>query len=80
MTGLPAAKLGLRDRGQIAPGMAADLVVFDSEAVADRATYDQPARYPEGIHLVIVNGVIELAGEEHQGRGPGGVLQRPAGG
>jgi len=44
--------------------------------VGDRATYQEPHQYPEGIHLVVVNGVIELDGEEHQGRKPGRVLEK----
>lgn len=74
MTGRPAEKLGLKDRGRVAPGMAADVVVFDPRAIADRATYQGPQQYPAGIHYVIVNGVVELEGEEHQGRHPGRVL------
>jgi N-acyl-D-amino-acid deacylase len=78
MTARPAAKLGLADRGRIAEGMAADLVVFDPQTVADRATYQQPQQYPIGIHYVIVNGVIELEGEKHNERLAGRVLARGA--
>jgi N-acyl-D-amino-acid deacylase len=56
MTSAPAARLGLRDRGILRPGMKADLVVFDPERVIDRATYDEPRRPPEGILHVFVNG------------------------
>ena len=56
--------------------MAADVAVFDPRAIADRATYQGPQQYPAGIHYVIVNGVVELEGEEHQGRHPGRVLAR----
>ena len=56
-TGFPAARFGLRDRGLLRPGMAADLVVFDPEAVADRATYESPRQPPLGIEHVLVNGV-----------------------
>ena len=76
MTGRPAEKLGLKDRGKVSAGMAADLAVFDPATVADRATYQEPHQYPEGIHLVIVNGVVELDGGEHQGRKPGRVLAK----
>lgn len=55
MSGLPAQILGLTDRGVLAPGNQADVVVFDPERVADRATYTRPA-YPEGIEYVLVNG------------------------
>lgn len=60
MTGLPAARLGLSDRGRVAEGAAADLVVFDPEAVRDRATFEAPHRYPEGIDYVIVNGRLAV--------------------
>jgi N-acyl-D-aspartate/D-glutamate deacylase len=72
MTSLPADMLGLSDRGRIAPGKAADLVIFDPGKIQDRATYAKPAEYPTGIDLVLVNGTIavdhgtgtgELAGE-----------------
>lgn len=76
MTSTPAEKLGLTDRGRIAPGMAADLVVFDRDQIIDRATYQAPHQYPAGIHYVIVNGVVELEGEQHHGRLPGQVLAR----
>jgi N-acyl-D-amino-acid deacylase len=76
MTGKPAQKLGLKDRGFLAPGMAADIVVFDADTIADRATYQEPHQYPVGIHYVIVNGVVELEGETHHDRRPGRVLAR----
>lgn len=60
MTGMPAATLGLRDRGVIRPGAAADLVVLDPATVADRAGYEAPHRYPEGIRWVLVNGAVVL--------------------
>ncbi|HEV7605574.1 MAG TPA: amidohydrolase family protein, partial [Candidatus Limnocylindrales bacterium] len=56
LTSVPAARLGLRDRGVVREGAFADLVVFDPQSVADEATYQQPARYPTGIEHVIVNG------------------------
>ncbi len=74
MTGLAAAKLGLDDRGRLAEGLAADICVFDPAAITDRATFEQPQQYADGIAYVIVNGVIELAGEEHRDRRPGKVL------
>jgi hypothetical protein len=60
-TWLPAATIGMIDRGLIAPGMAADITIFDSDTVIDRATYDDPALPSEGIRFVLVNGVIALA-------------------
>ncbi|UCC67668.1 MAG: amidohydrolase family protein, partial [Armatimonadota bacterium] len=76
MTSRPAEKLGLRDRGRLAPEMAADIVVFDADAMSDRATYREPHQYAAGIRWVIVNGVVELEGEEHKGRLAGRVLER----
>ncbi len=49
MTGLPAETFGLSDRGRVAPGVAADLVAFDAEAVVDVADYDEPVRASRGI-------------------------------
>jgi N-acyl-D-amino-acid deacylase len=60
MTSLPASRLRLRDRGVLREGAAADVVVFDPARVADRATYDDPHRYPEGMPYVIVNGAVAL--------------------
>jgi N-acyl-D-amino-acid deacylase len=60
MTSLPARQFGLRDRGTIALGMHADLVVFDDEHVIDRATYDDPFVPPDGIRDVYVNGRAAL--------------------
>jgi N-acyl-D-amino-acid deacylase len=75
MTAMPAAKLGLADRGRIAPGLAADLVAFDAAAVADRATFEDPHRYPAGVHHVWVNGVAVVRDGEHTGALPGRVMR-----
>ncbi len=77
MTGLPARRLGLRDRGVLAVGAKADVVVFDAATVADRATYEDPHRYAAGIGHVLVNGRVVVADGEHTGALPGRVL-RPA--
>jgi N-acyl-D-amino-acid deacylase len=71
MTGKPAARLGLKDRGRIAVGAAADLVVFDPATVADQATFEDPFQYPIGIPHVLVNGVIAVRDGEHNGKGAG---------
>jgi N-acyl-D-amino-acid deacylase len=72
MTALPASRIHLRDRGRIAPRMAADIVVFDPATIRDTATYAEPFQYPDGISAVIVNGVIALRdgrrGEQHTGK------------
>jgi len=74
MTGAPAQRLGLRDRGLLRVGAAADLVVFDPATVRDTATYDDPCRYPEGIPWVIVNGAVVKEGDRHTGALRGEVL------
>jgi N-acyl-D-amino-acid deacylase len=56
MTGFPAAKFGLKDRGVIAPGAFADLVLFDPETIIDRGTFEDPKQPPEGVRMVLVNG------------------------
>jgi N-acyl-D-amino-acid deacylase len=58
MTSVPAARVRLSDRGRIAEGLAADLVVFDPARVADHATFEMPFAYATGISLVVVNGAI----------------------
>ncbi len=60
MTSLPASRLRLRDRGVLREGAAADVVVFDPAQIADRATFEDPHRYPEGLPIVIVNGEVAL--------------------
>jgi N-acyl-D-amino-acid deacylase len=75
MTSLPAAQFGLRDRGTIAPGMHADLVVFDAERVVDRATYENPFVPPDGIRDVYVNGRAVLRDGVLTGARPGHVLR-----
>jgi N-acyl-D-amino-acid deacylase len=75
MTSAPAQRLGLRDRGLLADGMKADIVIFDPATVSSNATYDEPARYPTGIDHVIVNGVLVVDEGEHTGALPGRVLR-----
>jgi N-acyl-D-aspartate/D-glutamate deacylase len=77
MTGLPARRLGLRDRGQIRVDARADLVVFDPRRVADQATYDDPHRYAVGVEHVLVNGSLVIKDGEHTGSLPGRVLMPP---
>lgn len=74
MTSHAAETLRLRARGLIKEGYAADLVVFDSKKVIDKATYDEPCQYPEGIYHVIVNGESVLKNGQHTGATPGRVL------
>jgi N-acyl-D-amino-acid deacylase len=60
MSSLPASRLRITDRGRLAEGLAADIVVFDPATVADTATFSAPFSYPVGINLVMVNGTIAL--------------------
>jgi N-acyl-D-amino-acid deacylase len=60
MTGQPAARVGLRDRGVLRAGAYADITVFDPARVRDLATFDRPNQYPEGIRYVVVNGQLEV--------------------
>ncbi len=77
MTTLPAATLGLPDRGRIAPGQAADLLVFDPTAVKDTATFESPTRAAAGIDWALVNGeIVRDRGKPTSAR-PGRVLRHP---
>lgn len=60
MTGLPAQRVGLRDRGLLRTGAYADITVFDPKQVIDRATFELPNQHPEGIKFVIINGQISV--------------------
>jgi N-acyl-D-amino-acid deacylase len=77
LAALPAANLGLADRGVLRRGAFADLVVFDPATVADRATYDNPHQYAVGMRHVLVNGVPVLRDGEHTGATPGRALKGP---
>lgn len=76
LTSTSARRLGLYDRGVIAPGMKADLVIFDPETVRDRATLQSPHVYPEGIEWTIVNGTVTLRDRAHTGSLAGRLLTR----
>ena len=76
MTGLTARNFGLAERGRIAEGLAADLVVFDAERVIDTATYEDPKRAAAGIDMVLVNGVVVWEQGLGTGARPGWVLTR----
>ena len=79
MTYLPAITMGLADRGVLREGMKADVVVFDPETVADKATFESPHQYPEGIPYVIINGRISVDEGEFQHLKSGEVLRKHAG-
>ncbi len=76
MTGMPAAKLGIDDRGVIKEGAYADLVLFDPERIIDKADFKNTQRYPEGIEMVLVNGEITVSDGLHTGAMSGRVLRR----
>jgi N-acyl-D-amino-acid deacylase len=75
MTGAPAARLGLTDRGLLRDGFAADLVVFDPLRVRSNATYEDPRQFPDGIAYVAVNGELVVDGAAHTGAIPGRALR-----
>jgi N-acyl-D-amino-acid deacylase len=64
LSGLPALRFGLVERGQLREGWAADVVVFDADAVEDRATFEDPHQYAAGMQDVLVNGVRIIAAGE----------------
>lgn len=76
MTGMPAARLGLRERGLLRRGQWADVVVLDPHTVLDAATFVDPHRYARGVEHVLVNGVQVVRDGEHTGALPGHVLRR----
>lgn len=77
MTSLPAGNLGLEDRGRLAPGYFADIVVFDPARVRDRATYQQPHQLSNGVIHVFVNGDQVLEDGAHTDARPGRVVRGP---
>jgi N-acyl-D-amino-acid deacylase len=78
MTGMPARRLGLADRGILAEGAAADVVLFDPAEIIDRATFEAPHQFPAGVAAVFVNGVLVVDGGRHTGARPGRILRRGA--
>jgi N-acyl-D-amino-acid deacylase len=75
MSGFPAERFGIRDRGLLKEGYGADVVIFDPDTVADRATWDEPRLEPVGIDRVIVNGVTVAEMGFPTGAFPGRVLR-----
>lgn len=73
MTSMPAQSFRFTDRGQIKPGFAADVVVFDAASVIDKATFDKPHAYSEGFDYLIVNGQVVI----EQGRTTGTLPGQP---
>ncbi len=76
MTQLPATALGLKNRGRIKEKMIADIVIFDPDTIIDKATFEDPHQYPEGIHFVLVNGQIAVDNGKFQKIKAGKVLRK----
>jgi N-acyl-D-amino-acid deacylase len=77
LSGLPAETLELDRRGLLKPGYFADVVVFDPNSIADKATFEQPHQYSVGVKHVFVNGAHVLKDGEHTGAKPGRALYGP---
>ncbi|HEY6232282.1 MAG TPA: amidohydrolase family protein, partial [Pyrinomonadaceae bacterium] len=77
MTGMPAKRVGLQDRGLLRAGAFADIVVFDPATVIDRATFEMPNQHPVGIKFVIVNGRLEVDDGNRTAALAGRVLRGP---
>ncbi len=78
MTSLAAQKFGLKDRGLIKEGMAADILVFDEKRVQDLSTFEKPHQYSKGFDFVIINGAVVVENEVHLGTRSGKALHGPA--
>ncbi len=78
MTSLPAQRFRFTDRGILRPGMWADIVVFDTQTVADRATFEKPHAYSTGFEYVLVNGRVVIERGRHTGERPGQIILGPA--
>ncbi len=76
MTSLPASVYGLKDRGTLAPGTWADVLVFDPARISDLATYASPQRLATGMKYAIVNGVVSIDDGRPTGATAGRLLQR----
>jgi len=77
MTGGPATRVGLKDRGLLRVGMFADITVFDPKTVIDRATFESPNQYPVGIEYVLVNGQVSVDQGQRTSALAGQVLRGP---
>ena len=77
MTGWPATRMKLANRGTIQVGNWADVTIFDYDALQDRATYEKPMEFPTGIEWVLVNGVVTIDHGKHTGAKAGRALRGP---
>jgi dihydroorotase/N-acyl-D-amino-acid deacylase len=78
MTRMPADRINISDRGRVEVGAMADIAVFDPDEIIDKASFDDPHQYAEGVHHVFVNGKAVLLNKEMTGARPGRVLRSPA--
>jgi N-acyl-D-amino-acid deacylase len=76
MSSFPARRMGLFDRGVVRPGMKADMVVFNPNTIVDKATFEKPHQYADGVTAVVVNGVVTLADGKMSGERAGRALRR----
>ncbi|MBD3415458.1 MAG: amidohydrolase family protein [Candidatus Aminicenantes bacterium] len=76
MTHIPAKRFGFKKRGSLEKGHYADLVLFDEKRIKDKATYENPHQYPEGIEFVLVNGDVVINRGDHTGHLPGKILRK----
>ena len=77
MSAVAANEIMAYDRGRLAPGLAADIVLFDYNKIRDRATFESPTLVSEGVEFVLVNGVIVIEGGKYTGAKPGKVIRGP---
>ncbi len=76
MSGFPAERFRLKERGRIATGLAADIVIFNAETVADSSTWFDPVQTPVGVEWVFVNGTPVIENSRSTGKLPGRVLRK----
>ncbi|MBM3959668.1 MAG: amidohydrolase family protein [SAR202 cluster bacterium] len=76
LTGMPASRLGLKDRGLLKPGMAADIIVLDPAKFEETGSLEAPNRYARGVDALVVNGKMQMAGGRPTGKRAGRVLRR----
>lgn len=78
MTSFPAQRMGLEDRGVLRPGLKADIVVFDPATIIDKATFERPHQYAEGVSAVVVNGRLTMSDGKMTGERAGRALRHGA--
>jgi dihydroorotase/N-acyl-D-amino-acid deacylase len=78
MSLLPAQTIGIKNRGLIKKGMYADITIFDKNTIIDKATFESPHQYSEGIYYVLVNGAVAIDNGEFKNIKAGVVLKKNA--